>query len=419
MVTMIGIDLASRQFNLYQWPDPTRFWNRVLGRVGTVPTVTELQSGSLTAPQRDPVYVEKVIEGEIRKTGAAAAGVLLGFVVFATYWVVAGPGGFGVLKLRGWTRHAWAAFFITGIAFTAIAWGGATLIRPKRVDVTHRSYLIHVYGQPVQRSRSWMTILLPWYGDATIAVGERDDDRSVADLVTSWEPPYDGATEGGYPDAQGYVIDTRRQDELTVPTRSTVKQFVADWCGPPRWSMPRPTGEPMNDRGESFLAFETDPSSKSLVTGTLVHDLPGPIRELRIVVNEGQAMIDAVNPDQIFDTSSFSGDASFEWDPGTPLNLASFTVAEKKSEARFDGWLRQTLQRATRGEGARQADERMIMLPFLGITPLPAQGGTLFSNATAVGLTSLTHGIELSAHLTQPCVIILGVVETDVSPTPI
>jgi len=102
------------------------------------------------------------------------------------------------------------------------------------VSGEHITFIDHVYGEPTQRTRTWVSLLLPDYDERAIAVGNEADGANHA--IMPWSSP-DQVVSVSFPDARQYVMDASDPRRLVVPTRSTVKQFRADWVGgshPPR-----------------------------------------------------------------------------------------------------------------------------------------------------------------------------------------
>ena len=221
-----------------------------------------------------------MLAGMINKTGSAGVGVLLGLIVFAVYFLIAGPIGFGLLSKWGARQHAWLVFMGVAAVFTMIAWGGASIIRPRTTDLTHISIVDGVHGQNVVRAHSWFSILLPEYGAATVAVGDPDAPALGADdlrhTIWPWQAPSPGARTP-FPDQRSYTIDARRPESIRVPTRSTVKEFESRWLGPPPWRLPRPV--------ERDLFIDAN----GAINGSIVHELPAALENVTIVLNLRQA----------------------------------------------------------------------------------------------------------------------------------
>ncbi|HRJ49336.1 MAG TPA: hypothetical protein PKU91_02310, partial [Phycisphaerales bacterium] len=327
-VTLIGLDLNHRQVASQDALNADMFWNRVLGKRGTTRSPAEIaQIQNRGFIGREDRLFESDIAPAIAKSGRSAAGLLLALTVFATYWLVAGPGGFALLRRLGMVRHAWVGFFAAAGVFTAVAWGGALLLRPSKVDITHLTILDHVYGQPVQRARSWMSVLIPWYGQARIEVGEppragESSSRGGGDVILPWTSPEQAqSSQDMFPDARGYEIQTRSPRAMTVPTRSTVKQVRADWMGGPAWPMPAPVGggEDPSDGyprlGEGRRAY-----------GRLAHSMPGPLRDVVIVTVLPQRPVGSPLGTAMICPAYAYGLASDDpWEPGEILDLSQVT----------------------------------------------------------------------------------------------
>lgn len=428
-VTLVGIDLNHRAFAEAERLDPAVFWNRVLGRRGLAPTQADIDRryapGGEGFPSRSAVKFDGDIAGQIAKSGKASAGVLLGFVLFALYWLVAGPGGFAILKKRGLVRHAWLGYVAAAAVFTVIAWGGANLIREKRVQGTHLTIIDHVFGQPTERARVWMSLLVPKYGTATFGVGEGGAVSATpdsSDLAAAWEPPPEqGGSGGTFPDARGYVVDTRSPSSMTFPTRSTVKQLQIDWAGGPPWKMPLPVA-PADESGaipSGLGTIRLRPNralDQSWLTGALSHDLPGELRDALIIVVPPQRDLGrgVLSTQTIADARAFAVD---RWPPGSEnsLVLDRVTIQRSGSDTTLASYLRSQLNRYTNSLYKREEDkvdlssaaDRLVASSFLsqfeGITP--AQGRT---DTVPWATRQNTHGLDLGRWLSQPCLIIIG-----------
>ncbi len=422
MVTLIGLDLNARPFLRYSMPRAEVFWNRILGRRGAYRSVSELsnqntKAGELNAlaRNREPRWYDDDVKDEIATSGRSAAALLLGFIAFGLYWLVAGPLGYGVLKRYGLIRHAWLGYLAAGAVFTLLAWSGALALRPKSVSARHLSVIDHVYGQPLQRSRSWMSLLVPWYGDATVRIDSSD---GYHNMIAAWSPRDGGAT-AIFPDARGYALDARNPNTMRFPTRATVKQLDATWAGAPLddWSMPTPVlGD--GQQGEPKLTIEEDGAK-----GILRHSLPGELRDVLIVAVSGQYQVGMQqlylhDGKLLFDARAATQRA---WPPGTNLDLSE-----------LEGWetLRQTLDTLVPGasnsgvSAMTEADsrhgrleDRLRALTFFQVLEPPAyvknntRGGTLPKRWQSQGL-------DLSRWLTQPCIIVIGVLEDSPMPMP-
>lgn len=422
-VTLVGLDLSRTVFAQGQSIDPQVFWHRVLGKRGEIPNVKDPNS-LLTNASRSPYPVDADIAFDIAKTGHSAIGVSLGFIIFGLYWLVAGPLGYAALKKGGHAKHAWVGFLLVGMVFTAIAWGGATMIRPGRIEGSHLTFLDHVYGQNVQRARSWMGLLLPSYGTTRISVGDPDVAKydtvagSTANLITPWEPWSDAGRSAwvSFPDARNYTIDARRQDAIDVPTRATVKQFQADWAGGPRWKMPFPVAE---------IAINENPGPQQPeITGTLRHDLPAPLSEVVVIRVQPQQTPAVARPSsdpgvkgqrpQEMTARGWVYRYQAKWMPGEELDLGVLTLLGGQSKTAIntylDGFLPANSMFGFGNDGPPDASKAISRFYaaalFDELAPVEPKS-TSNSRDVAAKRTSM-HNWSLGRWFTQPCIIVLA-----------
>lgn len=426
-VTMIGLDLSDGVLRRSGLPEVGSFWNRVLGRRGPADPQWRLdeiiRSEQIVFQRSDSVYLDDAIADEIAKTGRAAAGVLLGVIVFALYWALAGPVGYAVLRGAKRTRHAWVVFLLTGAVFTAIAWGGATALRPKTVSGEHLTFLTHVHGQPVQRARSWMSLLIPDYGSAVVRVG--DDDAvtlggrryRLHQALAAWDArSSEGGPRGGFPDTRAYSVEARDPSSARFPARQTVKQIRADWAGATNWGgMPRVL--PHEDGRVGELRLSTAPDAAPWqVEGELVHDLPEELRNVRVIVVRGQTTVGGAPEMLAASAGAFAIRDS--WAPGTVLDMSVVTgrIAPDARAGRDVEAAATFLENLT-PQGGRQPlsgivqiglDRRLTALALYGQLQPPQLSRT--SSPQLVSLRSETHGLDLGRWFTEPCVIVLGTV---------
>jgi hypothetical protein len=434
-VTLIGLDLNQTALSQYKMIDAEVFWHRVLGRRGTLITP---ESSSATPTGRRPLSYDSDISRLIAKSGRSATGVLAGFIVFALYWALAGPVGFAVLKRKGWAHHSWLYFIGASGVFTALAWGGAQALRPKNVEISHFTLLDHVFGQPFERARMWASVLLPHYGKSKIAVGEEADAvqtdaaRHSLNSITSWDGLEQGLGGfGGFPDAQGYIVDARTPDVMTVPTRQTVKQVHVDWVGGPRWEMPTPLPADAGGIGPLKLNDPATPPPANadvqlgLVSGMLSHKLPGPLTDVLVVVvwqqtglpNSGARAQQAPSRSPAICQSNAYRWVE-PWNPGQTLSLDAVTrLRTDRGRIRLDAYLEGVVPSSgldTIGSDGVSAfagkPDPLLTLALFPMFPTPDHP----SNVTATApQRSFTHGFDLDRWFTRPCLIIIGKLGAD------
>ncbi|MBS0191349.1 MAG: hypothetical protein U0573_09805 [Phycisphaerales bacterium] len=411
-VTLVGFDFSSRMFSAGGLLDADVFWHRVLGKRGILnPDQKEVVS------RGQMLTVDSQISSQIAKRGTAATGMLMGVGVFILYWVLAGPLGFGVLKARRATRLAWLTFLGTAVAFTGIAFGAATWFRPRRFEASHLSILDHVYGQNVQRVRSWLSLMLP--KDGTVEVVAPDSEgqpeapgakAEFGGVLSPWDP-VGSQQRSGFLDAREYQIDGRNPTRLDVPARSTVKQMQLDWAGSPRWGMPHPTG-PEGVRADG-----------AKLKGELVHDLPGAMHDLLIVHVWGQQPYGSDIRSRIVSRVQFWKYPS-EWQPGTPLDL-ELQTGQAAAAGAGELYLSGLVPMSSGGYGmGSPADSKRLgsIVDVLTMTSvfselgIPEEAKGNHGQAVSVLRRDATQCMDLAEWFTQPCVMIIGFVGNGSAP---
>ncbi|MBL8763835.1 MAG: hypothetical protein JNM07_06160 [Phycisphaerae bacterium] len=437
-VTLIGLDLTGRSLNAARAIEPDVFWNRVLGRRGELKTADELaklrQTTGAFFDGRVPIRLDEGLRGEIAKQARAAAGVLLAFGVFAVYWLVAGPLGYSALRRRGLKQHSWLWFVLSAAVFTGVAWGGASMLKPRRVEVQHLTVLDHVYGQPTERARAWMSVLLPRYGEQRIDIApEPGGEVSWHNALASWELELGGASGpsagvGSYADARGYSVDSRQPDSMTVPARSTVKQIQADWAGGPIWKTVRPATNAEAGVGHEIALIERESRAADErsweIHGSIVHDLPGPLEDVTLVLVRRQARLHA--PAAVLPVEASAVKLPDPWRPGEPMvidaqfgrrasqitGLAEYLAS--LAAAPDDPYAPRPQRDPDRP--SRDLAARLSAMTFFSLLEPPDYRDT---RSDPLARRQATHGLDLSLWASQPCLIVLGHITDRPGPVPI
>ncbi len=440
-VTIIGIDVNHIALRSAGLPQPERFWHRVLGQRGLRPNSTELKRLTDVAGagirQRSSVWVDEDTPDLIARRGRATAGVLLGFMIFVTYWLVAGPAGFALMKKFGVHRHAWLGFFGVGVVFTGIAWGGATLLRPREISATHLTLLDHVYGQPVQRARTWMSVLLPEYGRSMVSVNDAAGSRAGVqsrNILLPWEGR---SSEGGFtftfPDSSSYVIESRQPSQMAVPARATIKQFRADWSGGPKWGMPRPLAAEGEAPESARLRVSrlTGPGvvGRDIVVGSLVHDLPVELENVVVLFVTGQRQLitaGGTTGGTFWISDAFAYRLTAPWAPGQPLDMERITSEGETRTVLASEFIKDLLKNQVSASGYRLTpeaiwDRLVAQALFPMLEPPEFTSGLVSGQTQELARRGETHGWDLGLWFTQPCVIVLGQMgaSTKDAPTPV
>ncbi|MFG0257569.1 MAG: hypothetical protein ACF8GE_06675 [Phycisphaerales bacterium JB043] len=413
-VTLIGFDLGERV--LAQRLDAQRFWHRILGHRFDVLSLTEITDLENRRERRayferfTSARVDTDFAGVVDRTGRAGVGVMIGLVLCVAYLLIAGPLGFGFLKSRGWQRYSWSAFLGSALVFTLVAWVSSTQARPKSVSVESIVVLDAVYGQPVQRARAWLNVLLPTYGTQTISMDDADSTETMQATISAWDakPTTALGVQNRFPDARGYRVDTRAHSALNVPTRSTVKMFQADWIGATSLGFPIPEG--------GSLEVDVD----GTLRGSLVHQLPGALDHVIVAYVSGQLPLRAQelgSPLQsgvrFFSRTSDweAGEAfEFEWEASTPEGQREVYLDNLASGAR----------RHVDSLSASDLHKRIEMLTWYPMLKQPDYFRSRSSSFTSVTIERhATHGLDLGRWFTQPCLIVFGELRDVELPVPL
>ena len=426
MVTVVGLPLNRGQLRRVGLPDPESFWHRVLGLRGEIlrsDQITELQESA--AGNRKGLLFDDGVTGSIAKTGRAVQGVLFGVIVFILYWLVAGPGGYALLKAKSKKHHAWVAFVATTGVFTALAWVGATMLRPKSANIQHMTMLEQVHGQDTQRSRSWMSVMLPSYGTSVVSLDNPDESdsftgRESTHLLAPWTSPATvGAFAKGFPDNSGYRIESKNPSAIRVPTRATTKSFYSEWSNQANWSMPTPIGEPGAIEQPKLTVEGT------VVSGQIVHDLPGSLKNMLVFVVSREYPIlqpwQSLGRRMIAQVTAFSPTSmgSSGWAPGEALDLEQITrVDAKGNNARSSNYFASAFRFGIDGSGLTRTvgtiEDRLIAGRFISqFEPPRYDAGSNDIVGSKLAIRRMLHGWDLGRWFTQPSVIVIGFIEVE------
>lgn len=412
IVTLIGVDLERR--DVARALRAESFWHLLTGERFDIPTPGQLNDGASTgyrnrlrqAQTRSRAPIDEDIGRSVSRSATAGVGVLLALIVFISYWVIAGPAGYGLLRWRGLQRLSWPAFLFTTLVFALIAWIGARAISPGKTDAVQFDVMTSVYGTRGEHARSWVSLLLPSYGNREIEV--RND--SDLDAIRTWAAP-DDESALDFPDARGYVVDGSKLSAIDVPARGTVKQLRIDWLGASRWDG---ITLPNSERPPSLAARSGVWQASGLIENTYPDDLT----DVQIVVSAGirtetdraRDPIEAIGPlpYNAWVVSPPSGILA----RGQVFDLGSLQLSERaKLTEVFD-----SLNKA-RGGAIGQIDlndgrghERINW--FGSIPPINYRAVSPSAREPRVHRIDV-HGLDLSAWLVQPVIIVTGILQTE------
>ncbi len=342
-------------------------------------------------------------------------------------------------------QHAWVAYAAAIVAFTAVSWSAASVLRQRTPTSLHVTILDHVYGQPCQRARMWANVFLPSYGTARISVDKKPFDLAGRPLqpnpaISAWESPSDSAGAAEFPETRSYVVDARSPDSIDFPARSTTREIQVDWLGSPQLNMPLPLAADgqSTDLGSELKLLLDKPqglAGRWTVTGSLKHDLPAALHDVVIIVNRGQKDVNPLARGILTaDAGVFklTGPAS-RWEPGASLNLADVTqhandqsvraenyldVLTPKSSNNYNMFSNAPAPSTTQKEKATPNEivDSLLRISLYSVLapPEPKLGG----DGRIAARRASTHTLDLGRWFTEPCVIVIGFLD-GASPVPL
>lgn len=339
-VTAIGVDLTLEKFWKKGLPrGPYGLWNAVFTWQSPGYPKADLDNAIdpvgfnarptiARANNRSPFPLDAFVPGELVRQTTVGSTLLLAVLLFSLYWLFAGPVLFLGLKGKQATRHAWVGFVLVTALCSAIAWGGAALLKPHTRSATHVSVLdmaTAADGTTLVRARTWASVVMPEFGDVPVAVGvpEADDaataDERLHDTVSS--AALEKRPDVGFVDPQAYTFPAADPDAMSVPARSTAKRLEADWMG---------SLDELKDhaRGEWGGFRATLRVTNGLPVGTVSHSLPAPLTNVVVIYSSGRtgneadfAAVPAVY--WRYDAAAGNTNPQGDWPPGTIMRLPS------------------------------------------------------------------------------------------------
>jgi len=284
-VTLLGLDVSSGRLARMKLPHGPALWGAIFG--WTSPAYSEAflagqrrEMNLVPADRRRRVALDRFVPRLLAMRSTVATVLVLALAFFGLYWLTAGPVGHYLLKRRGRERLAWPVFALTVVVFAALAWGGALLARPGKTRVVHFSVVDIDAAGGTTRMRSWLNLFVPRHGPVELRLGSDAEESGVesgvagrvggGDLVNSagWS-----REAGAYLDPRTYRVDAAGPGVLRLPFRATSRRVSLDHHGPAEAPWGAITGH--LERRDAW------PS------GTLEHELPGPLEDVLLVYAPG------------------------------------------------------------------------------------------------------------------------------------
>jgi hypothetical protein len=250
-----------------------------------------------------------LVSSQIGLGGAAAQGLLAAMGLFAVYWLVAGPGGYAILRNFKLQRHAWLVFVATAAGFAVLAWLGSRMLRQDDRGIRHLTVLSHLYD-PADTSATtpqfdlaltWFSAPLPGYGMVEVGIG--DSEGPTGNLLNHFSPPPSGSRDK-FPDSDHYTVPFNSRARYAVPARSTSAEFSGHFYG-----VPASTGDQWS---ATIRVGDTNPIS-------IVRDpVAGTIRLQGTLINASGVTFDRVHIIQIHPLRT-PAPRALEREPGLPI----------------------------------------------------------------------------------------------------
>ena len=453
-ITICGIDISSARLTSMGLPHADVLWNRILGRRQDTPSASELQAidqdGRLarSVPSSNNLGSGNLFAQFTQHEQSASVGILLAFVLFVGYWLVAGPGGFYALKHYRQVKHSWLAFAATAGLFTALAWGAVAAIRPKTIVVRHVTILDHIARKvgdgshnpdrgdndpQLQRAILYGSILLPSYGRVPVTL----DDSARHNLLESWDPP--GVAEAPFPNPARYGVDvSARINALDLPARSTTTRIRAEWIG----GVSDSWGGMLSEDPLDPITVTIDPAGAEQISGSILSNLPGPLTNVTVFwiknqrvrprryqssgdveqpwvnpVSSGQ-MLNIGNHWKVAGAVAPGGSISLAVPAGSILSLSiDNTYSDRFKSSGFPG--------VPSGSRAIGPDDRRWYMEMLSIFQQLAPPRYLVApntqgdQQTPSFYREVARELDLSTWFTRPCLIVIGWLENTPTPIPL
>ncbi len=463
-VTVIGIDVDAiyrRALQSNGLPQADVFWNRVLARRTDTPTPEDARQlvDSKRMLTATPTFIDlgrgELVSDVIGMRGEAVVGFLGAFLLFVIYWVVAGPGGYGILKWMGLQRHSWTFFVFCAVALGGGVWFIGGIIYSSRLRVQHFTVLDSIVrssvNQPtdataMSKATVWFSAFLPGYGQTTLSV---DPDSPRRNMLMGWSAP-PGDQTNTFPNPAKMAVPLDDPGTLTVAARATSASFEANWLGAVDGKWGKGPFLPDPNRPVVATVIAGEPLRVQL-SGLIEHTLPGTLTNVGFIhitpIRNRPPVSDAEDGNVNSPSDALPNIGRFailpKWEPNQPIELGelmypggSLGVDEKEGDlahairARFEEpFAVRDLQGQLNRFGARtlggsiDANTRRTYIDMLGIYQMlqpPAYFKQTDKDDPIVRVQRmLGRSIDLSQWFTTPCLIVWGMLDNASCPVPL
>lgn len=346
-ITVIGVDLSDRNVERFRIPGRPDLWRAVFGWQSPAYDLAFIEANKKLFTKSSTPYelwsgLENSSEHAIGMRGRTSLALLLAMMLFGLYWLAAGPVGFAVLKTQKKIHYSWLVFAGVVTAFSAIAWGGAYLLRPGKTEIRHFSVVdfdARMGDAGQARVQSWMSLYAPKHGPVEIKVDPDRDPLSQGvntNVLGSAGILRRASGQGGYTDSQTYVFHAGSPNEFRAPFRSTSRQLETQYVGPLHtdnawladdWIAPTVSAQGLWVKGD-----------RDLPTGAVSHNLPGALTNLFFIYCPGETPPPAVRRYDYVARHNVRAPIIFQidveqWSPGQVINLTGQLKARNDKSA--------------------------------------------------------------------------------------
>ncbi|QQE11972.1 hypothetical protein JD969_00415 [Planctomycetota bacterium] len=432
-VTVSGMDLSSptlRMMNL-QPPRYDSIWNKIIGWQTPLydPNYIkeEIDAGRING-QRNTADLSRFIPSLITMKNTTGPALLLALLVFAVYWVIAGPVSFFALKAKRKHKFSWLVF--TGVIgiFIAVAWGGAYMMRPTDAQVSHFSILDINTSTDEVHSHSWFSLYLPTFGDVKI---ELAPDQTIDINRNTISAPGVEVREikSAFLDPQTYEVKASSPHVATVPFRSTTKTLEADYFGV--------LNEKQNGLEEPWMTPTANLKldSEMYPYGTLKNNFTFPLRDVVFIYAKGDGEMPVVWRLDKSDKKWFAGETITISDPAALKMVIQARNDYKNRSFKLEGFLGKLFD-GRRGDGGmfgglpqqntaqqrRFSADRMTqmieMMSFYTMLP-PPDFRSKGQNPVTIFQRPIGRKFDITDWLSQRRLIVIGYVDNESLPMPL
>ncbi len=466
-IVVSGLDadaLQRRRLRDSELPEADAWWNRIIGRRGDTPSGAQMRDWGQHQPSLLRTQARELSIGDagffnafIGMRSTASNLTTAAILLFAVYWLLAGPLSFYLLRSRQLERFSWMAFLAIAAAFGAIAWAAGALLRQSEARGQHLTVLDGVHqgaGEPTAVvARLWASAFLPNYGTGTVSLpAGRGSVRPFAPI----------GDDGAFPDATRFVVDGQVSNSVTLPARATATMVSGAWSGelPSEWRhLPGQGTRPIQQTAYATRTANAAPSC--YLTGTLVHRLPAALTDVWVVhvtpfrpppprLDEANLPTRALPPIQPSDDLSsvvLAARLPGLWSPGQEIELAdvlyrddatvpaaprAMAPASEYADLELDAAIEARFIAPLRGptafvpSGALSQDtarDELLLASLYGAVPAPRWWAAMVANRAAFDSEvtvrrSVGHALDLGAWCSRPCIIVMGFMDgADDAPT--